>query len=520
MRVNGPVLDRNNIDWVADLPAQFAARTPDKPAIVAETETVTYAQLDRRSAALCALWQADGLKPGDRIGYLGTNSEVFFYVFFAAARGGFLLASYNWRNAPREMEHALGDSTPAILYHDDALSDLVARSESALPAGARKETVERLRETLRDATGTPDEYPRTFETPLVLMYTSGTTGTPKGALIPHGMISQFSHAYAVSPNWEDWSADDVAISVLPNFHIAGIGFMLMGLSVGATMVQSGNPAPDNLLRLIRQHDADRIYMVPTLIQMLVSTVEDSGEAAPAIKGIYYGAAPISPALLQRTIRLFGCGFTQFYGMTECSTTHVLGPAQHDPTKPEQMLTVGVPLAGVECEIRRPDLSLCDAEEPGEIWVRSEMQMLGYWNRPDATAEAVVDGWYRTGDGGYVTRDGFLRLTDRLKEMIVTGGENVYPVQVENVLREHPAIADLAVVGMPDETWGEAVTAVIQLAPGADAPDVETLRAFGREGLAGYKLPRRVEVVEVLPKTPSGKVQRGKARAIVLDRGTE
>lgn len=518
MKVSGPKLNRTDMAWIADLPGTFAGRSPDMPAIVTEKESVTYEELDRRSAALCARWQADGLKPGDRIGYLGTNSEVFYYVFFAAARGGFLLASYNWRNAPREMEHAFADSEPAVLYYDTALSELVEKAGSALPEGSPCVTTEMLREEIRDATARPEEYPRRFETPLMLMYTSGTTGTPKGALLPHGMLSQFSRSYAASPQWEDWQPDDVAISVLPNFHIAGIGFMLMGLSVGATMIQSNNPAPDNLLKLIRDHAADRIYMVPTLIQMLVGAVEASGEQVPRIKGIYYGAAPISPALLQRTIQTFGCGFTQFYGMTECSTTHVLGPLQHDPDKPEQMLTVGQPLAGVDCEIRRPDGTLCDPEEPGEIWIRSEMQMLGYWNRPEATSEAVVDGWYRSGDGGFVTSDGFLRLTDRLKEMIVSGGENVYPVQVENVLREHPAIVDLAVVATPDEKWGEAVTAVIQLVPGAEAPDVEALRSFGRDGLAGYKLPRRVEVVTALPRTASGKVQRSKARAMILERG--
>lgn len=517
MKTSGPTLDRSDIAWVADLPATFAAVSPDKPAIVTETGSITYAQLEARSNALCAHWQAEGLKPGDRIGYLGINSEVFYYVFFAAALGGYLLCSYNWRNSPRETAFVLNDSEPARLYHDGDLEPLVEKARQSVERDIPSTTVEALDQMLAEPIGRPVPQPRVFDAPLVLMYTSGTTGTPKGALMPHGMVSQFSRAYAATPQWEDWSPQDVAISVLPNFHIAGIGFMLMGLSVGATMVMSNNPAPDNLLHLMRSHHADRIYMVPTLIAMLVQAVEAGGEPAPAIKGIYYGAAPIAPALLTRTIDLFGCGFTQFYGMTECSTTHVLGPSQHDVNKPDQMLSVGQPLAGVECEIRRPDGTLCNVDEPGEIWVRSEMQMIGYWRNPDATQAAVVDGWYRTGDGGYVNGTGFLRLTDRLKEMIVTGGENVYPVEVENVLREHPAIADLAVVGTPDEKWGEAVTAVIQLVPGAHPPETEDLRTFGRDGLAGYKLPRRVEVVEALPRTASGKVQRGKARDMIASK---
>ena len=517
MRVAGPVLNRDDMQWVADLPAAWAAVQPDKPAILCAGVTVSYADLAQRSAALCARWQAMGLQPGDRVGYLGINTEVFWYVLFAAAQGGFIVAAYNWRNAAREMEHAFADSAPAVLYHDAALAGLTDAAAAALPATCTRITTEDLRASLDGAQGDPVPFPRRFDQPLVLMYTSGTTGTPKGALLPHGMISQFARSYAASPQWEDWGREDVAISVLPNFHIAGIGFMLMGLAVGATMVQSANPAPDNLIRLMHDHRADRIYMVPTLIRMVLDALDASGQPAPRLKGIYYGAAPISPALLDRTIRTFGCRFTQFYGMTECSTTHVLGPDQHDPAHPDQMLTVGHPLAGVDCEIRRPDGSVCAEGEAGEIWIRSEMQMIGYWNQPEATAQAITDGWYRSGDGGMIVAGGFLRLTDRLKEMIVTGGENVYPVQVENALRDHPAVAEIAVVGLPDDTWGEAVTAVIELAKGAEPPDTETLRAFGRDRLAGYKLPRRVAVVAALPRTASGKVQRGKARAMVLDR---
>lgn len=517
MRVTGPLLDRQDMQWVADLPAKWAAVYPAKIAIQCKDLGVTYAELARRSEALCARWQAEGLRPGDRVGYLGVNTEVFWYVFFAAAQGGFILATYNWRNAVREMSHGFSDSAPIVLYHDTDLTGLASAAAGALPAACRRQTTEDLRTALTDAAEVPALFPRRFDQPLVLMYTSGTTGTPKGALMPHGMLSQLSRSYDASSQWEDWQSGDVAISVLPNFHIAGIGFMLMGLAVGATMVQSANPAPDNLIALMRAHRADRIYMVPTLIRMVLDAIDASGAPAPRLKGIYYGAAPISPALLERTIRTFGCGFTQFYGMTECSTTHVLGPDQHDPARPEQMLTVGQPLAGVECEVRRPDGSVCGEGEAGEIWIRSEMRMIGYWNQPEATRAALVDGWYRTGDGGMIVPGGFLRLTDRLKEMIVSGGENVYPVEVENALREHPAIAEIAVVGLPDGTWGEAVTAVIELAAGAEAPDVAALRAFGREMLAGYKLPRRVEVLAALPRTASGKVQRGKARVLVLER---
>ena len=403
--------------------------------------------------------------------------------------------------------------------HDAALAETVAAACADLSAPPELWTTEGPAPSLRAAVQTdgppPAEAGRRLETPFSLLYTSGTTGRPKGALMPHGMPSLFALSYAHSPQWEDWRASDVGLSCLPNFHNAGVGFMLMGLAVGATMVLTADPSPANLIALIRRHGVDRIFLVPTLIRMALDEIDRSGEPAPKLDGIYYGAAPIGGPLLARTIAAFGCRFTQFYGMTELSSTHVLGPDQHDPARPELMTTVGRPLAGVACEIRRPDgVTVCAAGEPGEIWLRSDMRMLGYLNRPEATAEALVDGWYRSGDGGVMDADGFLTLTDRLKDMIITGGENVYPVEVETVLREHPAIADLAVVALPDDTWGEAVTAVAELAPGAEAPSLEELRAFGRTRLAGYKLPRRLFVLPALPRTPSGKVQRGEAKKTV------
>jgi acyl-CoA synthetase (AMP-forming)/AMP-acid ligase II len=248
--------------------------------------------------------------------------------------------------------------------------------------------------------------------------------------------------------------------------------------------------------------------------LLLDEIKKSGRPAPKIRHIHYGAAPMSPSLLQEAIAAFGCRFTQYYGMTEAGgTTHFLAPEEHDLSRPHLLRSVGLPVAGVRMEIRRPDNSLCDVDEHGEIWLESEMMMNGYANKPAETVEALVNGWYRTGDGGRSDKNGYLYLTDRIKDMIITGGENVYPVEVENALRAHPMIIDVAVVGTDDEKWGQVVTAILEVRPEFDL-SFEDVRNFAKERIAGYKCPRVVLIADALPRTPTAKIQRNVARRVI------
>ncbi|MES2481332.1 MAG: AMP-binding protein [Pseudomonadota bacterium] len=518
MRIDGPAIpDRDDLQWVAQLPAFWAKADSARVAMVFEGREVGYAEFAVGAARLCAQWQARGLQPGDRVGYFGRNSDLFYDVLFACALGGFVVAGYNWRYAAPELAFVLDDARPRILYHDADFAPLVAGACEAL--GFSLECVHTeaaegasLRGQIGTAGAEPVPHPWKFDDPLVLMYTSGTTGQPKGALVSHGALSLFRNAYRATPQWDDWMSSDVILSAMPNFHIAGIGFVLKGLIAGATVVHTADPSPANLIRLSKAHRVNRVYMVPTIIQMVLDELGATGEPAPRYDGIYYGAAPIGH-LLKPAIATFGCRFFQYYGMTEAATTHVLGPAEHDAARPQLMKSVGRPIAGVSADVRRPDGSSCAANEPGEIWIRSDMLMLGYYHRPEATAQAVVDGWYRTGDGGSTDEAGYLYLTDRLKDMIITGGENVYPVEVENALRTHPAVKDVAVVGTPDPKWGEAVTAIVELRPG-QRPTFDELREHAKTLIAGYKCPRLVYVADALPRTPSGKVQRGNAKRSV------
>jgi fatty-acyl-CoA synthase len=266
------------------------------------------------------------------------------------------------------------------------------------------------------------------------------------------------------------------------------------------------------LALSRRFGVTRTFMVPVVVRQVLDAVEASGQPAPPIKTIYYGAAPMDTALIERCLNVFGeCGFGQYYGMTEAAgSVTFMAPREHDVQQPQRLRSVGRALAGYEIEVRDPEGHAVPLGRHGELWVRSPTLMQGYWRLPNATAEALVNGWYRTGDGAYMDAEGYFFLTDRIKDMIITGGENVYPIEVEQVLRQHPAVQEVVVVGEPDEQWGETICAVVEWRADQSAT-LEDLREFARAHIAAYKLPRRLRSCAVLPRTATGKLQRGEVR---------
>jgi long-chain acyl-CoA synthetase len=293
------------------------------------------------------------------------------------------------------------------------------------------------------------------------------------------------------------------------FHIGGIGWAYLGLWNGATTILVSEFAPERVLEQLERDHVTNAVFVPTMLQLMTAVAGAADRDYSALRSIAYGASPITTPVLKATLETFRCSLYGIYGLTESTGGVVqLSPEEHDSGGPREHLlrSAGRPLPWVELRITDPATGEnLPPRSVGEVWLRAPNVMLGYFNRPEETAAALTeDGWLRTGDGGYVDEEGYLFLTDRVKDMIVSGGENVYPAEVEEALAQHPAVADVTVIGLPDERWGETVTALVIPRPGA-ATTAEELVAFARERLAGYKLPRSIEFVDEFPRTPSGKV---------------
>jgi long-chain acyl-CoA synthetase len=346
---------------------------------------------------------------------------------------------------------------------------------------------------------------------IVQMYTSGTTGVPKGVLTTHANLAMAAQTSS------RWAFDECSVSLtpLPMFHIGGIGWAYCGLWHGATTVLVSEFDPAQVLDVIERRRVTNAVLVPTMLQLLTAVPGAAARDYSALRSIAYGAAPITTPVLKASLRTFGCALFGVYGLTESTGgVVVLEPSDHDPGGPREHLlrSAGRPYPWVDLSIRDPlNATPLQPGAVGEVWLRGPNVTPGYFNRPAETAAALTpEGWLRTGDGGYLDEAGYLFLTDRIKDMIVSGGENVYPAEVEEALAQHADVADVAVIGVPDPRWGETVKALIVPRPGT-RPAPEDIIAFARERLAGYKLPRSVDVVPELPRTPSGKVLKRELR---------
>ncbi|MEY2927794.1 MAG: hypothetical protein RL367_2271 [Pseudomonadota bacterium] len=484
------------------------------------TTRVSYRDLEIQVAAAMRIFAASGLKPGDPIAWCGANNPVFIAVMLACMRAGLVLVPVNWRQKAREIAWLLADSGARLVLADTAFMLVVTQANEAkvpvicidgkdeadLPAWLAAQPV------LSGVIG--DDW----NAASLMLYTSGTTGNPKGVQISEKALAFARQMELDSGGFDDWDVGEVLLSPLPLFHIGGISWAMCGLHRGATVVLTTDTSPASLLDLCLAERVTRTFMVPQLVRGLVEEMVGRGIRVDHLKAIHYGAAPMDPPLLKRGIEQIGCRFLQYFGMTEVSgTISLLPPADHDLSRPQLLGSVGRALPGAAIEIRDPAGQVVPCGEAGEIWAKTPTMMLGYAGRADLTGQAIVDGWYRTGDGGRLDEAGYLYLTDRIKDMVVTGGENVYPAEVETVLREHPAVADCAVYGLPDAEWGERVCAAIELRAGQTATPDDVI-SFMKSQIAGYKVPRLVEVVTVLPRTASGKIQRGKVRQAALERG--
>ncbi len=344
------------------------------------------------------------------------------------------------------------------------------------------------------------------------LYTSGTTGFPKGAMLTHRGMNAHSRNVVADVQADE---DSSVLVAMPLFHVGGMSYALCGVHAGARMVLSRMPDPAALLAALERERITHAFFVPALIAMMVALPDARSHDYATLRALSYGASPMPLPVLRAAMDIFPNVFVQVYGMTEaCGVVTTLGPAEHaDRANEHRLISAGKPIPGVLIEVRDPASGEpVPVGEAGEICVFSEQLMAGYWNKPEASASAIGDdGWLRSGDGGHIDADGYIYVTDRIKDMIISGGENIYPAEIERVLAEHPTVGDVAVIGVPDDRWGEVPKACVVAAPGATVDSAELL-AYCREHLAAYKCPKSVDVLGELPRNPAGKILKRDLRA--------
>jgi long-chain acyl-CoA synthetase len=505
---------------LADIIRIGRQRFPDRRAIVADDRTVTYAELDDRSSRVAVALASRGIGRGDRVAFLSLNRIEYYETMLGAAKVGAVTVPINWRLAPSEVGAVLADASPALLVIEAELLPLVEGAPTGLGPDrtfvvGSVDGYEGWSDVV-DAASPFDPVVDVDDTDVMWqLYTSGTTGQPKGVMLMHRNLLSI-----VDGLTDAWHFDPGCVVYVPypSFHAVGTAWPILTLHRGGTVLLRRAFDPVDFLDAVDRERVTLTMMVPAVLNMVLDAAANAGADLSSLRHIVYGAAPISQSVLSRAIELMPmCEFHHAYGLTESTGTVTTMQWHEHRVGQERMRSCGRPLPWVEMKLVDPNDGRDVAErEVGEVWMRGPTVMKGYYGRPDETAETVTDGWLHTGDAGYVDEDGYLYLTDRVKDMIISGGENIYPAEVENVLFEHPGIREAAVVGVPHERWGETVLAVVVARPGVELDPAEVI-TFCRDRLAHYKCPTRVELRdEPLPLNPTGKVLRRELRSLYDD----
>jgi malonyl-CoA/methylmalonyl-CoA synthetase len=481
------------------LPRVWAGRwreAPHAPALVdltGDDEVVhTRGDLERDSAAAAATLAARGVAAGDRVVFSGAPSAAYVQLYLAALRLGAVIVPANTAYTADELGHIVGDSGARTLVLDD-------------PARAPGPDLTVVVPGAGDAEASPPELDAARADDLAMIaYTSGTTGRPKGAMLSHRNLLTSARAVAVA--WR-WTADDGLVLALPLFHIHGLGVGLHGsLVTGGRILLLGGFAAPAVAAAASRPDATLFFGVPTMHKRLVEYAQDDAatrDALASLRLMVSGSAPLSDELWGRVEAVTGQRIIERYGMTE-TVMNISNPYDGD----RRPGTVGIPLPGVA-------VCLDGGGDEGEVLLRGDNVFVGYWNRPEATQETFTDdGWLRTGDVGARSADGWYAIVGRTKELIISGGYNVYPREVEEALEAHPAVLEAAVVGRPSAEWGETVAAFVVAAAGGPAPEPAELTAFVSERVAGYKKPREFHVIDAVPRNALGKIDRGRVSALL------
>ncbi len=493
---------------------------PVAPMLTQDGRSVTWGSMYRDATRVASALAVAGIVPGDRVAFLDRNGIEYFEVLFGCALMGAVSVAVNWRLAPAEMAAVLEDAGATVLFHGSDYSAAVKEMAPLVTSVRHWVVLDEFADWL-DSTAQPHATDPGFEPGpedvVTQLYTSGTTGLPKGVMISGDnlatILAKASEVFHIGE-------DTVSMVAMPLFHIGGTGWALSGMSRGGHSIVVRDLDPAAILRVIEEHRITETFVVPAVLMMLLATKELATTDVGSLRTVFYGASPISEDVLVRSMRALDCQFIQVYGLTE-TTGAITGleSRDHDPDGPRAHLlrSAGRPFDHVELRIVDPATGeVLPPGAVGEVVTRSSQNMLGYWNKPDETGAVLSgDGWFHTGDAGWLDEEGYLFLHDRIKDMIVSGGENVYPAEVENALLAHPAVADAAVIGVPDDRWGETVKAIVVKAPGSSVDDealTADILAATRDRLAHFKCPTSIDFRDELPRTPSGKVLKRDLRA--------
>jgi acyl-CoA synthetase (AMP-forming)/AMP-acid ligase II len=505
---------------LSDIPTLAAHHAPDALAIRYQDRSITYAQLRDRCHRLAnALLQV--ASPGDRVAILAENCAEYVECYYGVPGAGMALTLLNYRLAARELAYIIGDSEPTVLIVEPKYLPVIEQIRAQIPTvehlvliGGEAEGCVAYEGFLAEGAPRPPEHRPAEESLCWLLYTSGTTGLPKGAMLSHrNLMAAVLNGLGA---WEQ-SADEVNLFTFPLYHVAGYVMPMYHLR-SQPVVLLRNFDPETLLANVEAHGVTNTAMAPTMLAMLLENPMTDRYDLSSLRRLGYGASSMPGEVLRRTrARWPKIRFSTGFGMTELAgNVMYMGPQDHERAANQGLdilRSVGrqMPLARVRVvdETERD----CAPGVAGEIVVKGDQVLMGYWRNPEATQKSFVDGWFRTGDVGRWDEDGYLTIVDRKKDMILTGGENVYPREVEEVLYEHRAVVEAAVVGAPDPTWGEKVVAVVCRRAGEDVSQ-EELIAFCKERIASYKKPRHVVFIDTLPKNASGKVLKRELREAI------
>ncbi|KNX38428.1 long-chain-fatty-acid--CoA ligase [Luteipulveratus halotolerans] len=500
---------------ITDPLEQWARERPDLPAIDYQDQSVTWAELADRVHHVSGALQELGIRAGDRVATLDKNTLASVELTHAAAAIGAAHVIVNWRLLADQLAYVLKDSAPSVVFVGaellpayDEIKDQLTGVRKVVVVGGDDDEYEAWLAAASPVEPVADVEP---DSTALVLYSSGTTGFPKGIELTHRNLNTHSAATATRFDMDEKSVSLVAMLL---FHVGGTCYALGGISRGAHQIILREIDPVQMLQAMGR-GVTHIFLVPAVVGAVLAAGDIGVQAFSGLSFLIYGASPMPLPMLQKALAAWpDVNLVQVYGMTELAgvITMLDAPSHRDAAHPERLTSAGTPIPGAEMRVVDPATG-DDVEtgQVGEAWFRSDQTMRGYLGKPEATTEAKTDdGWMRTGDLGHVDDGGYLYVVDRIKDLIISGGENIYSPEVENVLAAHPAVAEVAIIGVPDEQWGESVRAVVALAPEQQLT-ADELIAYSRERLAHYKCPSSVDIVEALPRNPSGKVLKRELR---------